>query len=78
MSYRTVIIPKSVPYVWTCFKFSPQNAVAKSLQIALLQSVVKNKKRGSLRVSASEKNKEILIEDTVNVLIPRLVGDRDE
>jgi hypothetical protein len=39
-------------------------------------TLVKNKKGGS--VSVSEKNKERLIEDTVNVVIKRRVGDRDE
>jgi hypothetical protein len=37
--------------------------------------LVKNEKR---RTSVSEKNKEQLIEDEVDVLIPRQVGDRDE
>jgi hypothetical protein len=37
-------------------------------------TLVKNEKGGSV----SEKNKEQLIEDTVNVLIGRRVRDRDE
>jgi hypothetical protein len=36
---------------------------------------VKNEKR---RAGLSERNKEHLIEDEVDILIPRQVGDRDE
>ena len=39
-------------------------------------TLVKSEKGGG--VSVSEKNKERLIEDAVNVLIPRKVGDCDE
>jgi hypothetical protein len=38
-------------------------------------ALVKNEKGGT---SVSEKNKEQLIEDEVDILIPRRVGDRDE
>ena len=41
-------------------------------------TLVKNEKGGGVSVSVSEKNKEQLIEDAVNVLIQRRVGDRDE
>ena len=41
-------------------------------------TLVKNEKGGGVSVSVSEKNKEQLIEDAVNVLIPRRVGDHDE
>ena len=41
-------------------------------------TLVKNEKGGGVSVSVSENNKEQLIEDAVNVLIPRIVGNCDE
>ena len=41
-------------------------------------TLVKSEKGGGVSVSVSEKNKEQLIEDAVNVIIPRKVDDCDE
>ena len=41
-------------------------------------TLVKNEKGGGVSVSVSENNKEQLIADAVNVLIPPQVGDCDE